>query len=139
MTYREELVKTAQENNFRVLKNITINKTVTSMEETFTSPEYKELFEGIVDSHSKFMLKESGKLISNYKAHFTDEGIFEEYTADGIDFLKKITTSACISNYPFQQAFVYDGDFFIVIERNWADHEEARRFLREWQGVIRVF
>jgi|LSQX01.3.fsa_nt_gb hypothetical protein len=134
MISRENRAKLAELGGSKVLKNVDILKTLTNKAEVVNSPEYKAVFDGYVDTHQKLIMIE----MQNYKAHFTPEGIYEEYTMDGIRFLNKLEKSSTISDTPLHQALVVDNEFILKLERNWKKCKENRAFFRKAADFVVV-
>ena len=128
MNLRKAIVELAQETGLEVMQDVTIHKTLTDMRETYSTPEYKEIFKAVVDEHSRHMLKFAHEY-KDYKAHFTDEGIYEEFELrEGFRVMHKVETGCCISDCALNQVLVFDNEFFIKFRRNRKKCQENRKF-----------
>lgn len=126
MNLRKTIVEHVQGMGMEVMQDVTIYKTLTDMRETYSTPEYKGIFKGVVDEHSRYMLKLAHEY-KGYKAHFTDEGIYEEFELkEGFCVMHKIKTGCCISDCALNQVLVHDNEFFIKVRRNWKKCKENR-------------
>ena len=129
--YRTGIENMLNVEGIKVLANITVNKTLTDMEEVFETAEYKHVFRAVVDENKPFARK-NREMYGNYKCHFTDHGLFEEYTIpEGLRILRELTTCSCLSDAPFNRVLSEDDNFIMVFEARLAKTMKNRRILAQ--------
>lgn len=134
---KQAVLNIAQMENMEVLNVLNIKKTVTNMDDIFADAEYKAIFEGHKNEHEGFIRRRYTE--DNYKVHFTDVGVYQEwFTSDGLHVLGKVEPHSMIHDGNFNQAFVKDNDYVIVVKRNWKKCKKNRMIFAKNQGIVLI-